>query len=216
MEGQQRTSRGPGSSSRADDQRQRIGALAANIFGVQGYRATSMTEIAAAAQLAKPTLYHYFRSKEELLVRIYEEVLDESLASVEAISNSNPDPLQALKEILTQRVVYTCENQQLLKICFEEENELPPHLTETLFRRRRALEEVILHRLAQLLDAKNATLAVAPRIYVNACLGAVNWVYKWYDPHGARTPTELGNDIANLLLAPLRELTLVNQYGDLQ
>jgi AcrR family transcriptional regulator len=166
-----------------------------------------MTEIASAAQLAKPTLYHYFRSKEELLVRIYEEVLDESLASVEAIAENTSDPFRALESILIQRVIYTCENQQLLKVCFEEENELPHDLSETLFRRRRALEEVILHCLSRFLDSNKVTLAVAPRVFVNSALGAVNWVYKWYDPLGTRSPQELGQDIADLLLAPLRELT---------
>lgn len=41
-----------------------------------------MNEIAAAMGLSKPTLHHYFRSKEELLVRLYSDVLDESLVVV--------------------------------------------------------------------------------------------------------------------------------------
>src|SRR3954452_14977462 len=66
-------------TTRADAQRARVLTVSAEIFSRQGFRATSMNEIAAAVGLSKPTLYHYFRSKEELLVRIYSEVLDESL-----------------------------------------------------------------------------------------------------------------------------------------
>jgi hypothetical protein len=41
-------------------------------------------------------------------------------------------------------------------------------------------------------------------VYVNTCLGAANWVYKWFDPHGAEDPQTLGAHIAALVLHPLR------------
>jgi hypothetical protein len=44
---------------------------------------------------------------------------------------------------------------------------------------------------------------VAPRVYVNSCLGAVNWTYKWYRPTGPATPIELGAQIATSLTAAL-------------
>jgi len=46
------------------------------------------------------------------------------------------------------------------------------------------------------------------RVYVNACLGAANWVYKWYNPDGPLSAEQLGADIAALMLkalpAPIR------------
>ena len=65
-------------------------SISTEIFSRQGFRATSMNEIAAAVGLSKPTLYHYFRSKEELLVRIYSEVLDESLGGAREIVAAAP------------------------------------------------------------------------------------------------------------------------------
>ncbi|MCW2721691.1 TetR/AcrR family transcriptional regulator [Pseudonocardia sp.] len=188
--------------TRADAQRARVLAASVEIFGTRGYRATSMNEIAAGVGLSKPTLYHYFRNKEELLVRIYSEVLDESLRMARETVAASATPLDGLRDLLVSRVVYTCENRGLLKICFEEEDELRPDLAEELLVRRRAFEDVAVATLEQHLAAHpQVQLAMTPKVFVNMCLGAANWTYKWYRPTGPRTPAELGRGIADALLA---------------
>jgi AcrR family transcriptional regulator len=192
----------PETTTRADAQRARVLATSVEIFGTRGYRATSMNEIAAGVGLSKPTLYHYFRNKEELLVRIYSEVLDESLRMARATVAGAPTPLDGLRALLVSRVRYTCENRELLKICFEEEDELRPDLAEELLMRRRAFEDVALGALeAHLAAHPRITLATTPTVFVNMCLGAVNWTYKWYRPTGPCTPAELGESIADALLS---------------
>ena len=190
--------------SRADAQRARVLSISAEIFSRQGFRATSMNEIAAAVGLSKPTLYHYFRSKEELLVRIYSEVLDESVEEARRIVATAPTPLAAIADLIAQRVAYTCEKQQILKVCFEEEHELPADLVDELLARRKQFEDLFADTVEAHRAAHPGTLPdVLPRVYVNACLGAINWCYKWYRPSGPATPAELGRQIAATLTAPL-------------
>lgn len=190
--------------SRAAGQRQRVLRASVEIFSRRGYRATSMNEIAAGVGLSKPTLYHYFRNKEELLVLIYLEVLDESLRMARETVAAASTPLGAVRDLIISRVVYTCENQDLLKICFEEEDELRPDLAESLLERRRAFEDVFtLAVLAHLAEHPQVRLAMTTKTYVNMCLGAVNWTYKWYSDTGTRKPVELGRDIADALLKVL-------------
>ncbi|WP_028938010.1 TetR/AcrR family transcriptional regulator [Pseudonocardia spinosispora] len=191
-------------TSRADAQRARVTATAAEIFSKRGFRATSMNEIAAAVGLSKPTLYHYFRSKEELLVRIYSDVLDESLDLGRQTVADAASPLDAVRDLISSRVVYTCEHQALLKVCFEEEHELPAELAEEVLQRRRAFERFFVGELERHLAAHpDLRLPMAPKVYVNMCLGAVNWCYKWYRPGGTNTPDELGHQLATTLTAVL-------------
>lgn len=197
--------RGAGAAvgSRADEQRQRILSAAVGVFSRRGYRATSMNDIATEVGLSKPALYHYWRTKQDLLVQIYESVLDESLAGARAIVAAAPSPLEAFRGLIVERVAYTCEHQDLLKICFEEESELPPTLAEPILERRRAYEAVVHEAVDAHLAATGLTLPMAPKAFVNTCLGAANWVYKWYDPAGALTSRELGEQVAAVLLPAL-------------
>lgn len=189
---------------RADTQRQRVLQASVGIFSRQGYRATSMNEIAAGVGLSKPTLYHYFRNKEELLVRIYQDVLDESLRMARETVEAASTPLEAIRDLIISRVVYTCENKELLKICFEEEDELRPDLSESLLQRRRAFEDIFSDVLVRHLDDHpDHRLVMTPKTYVNMCLGAANWTYKWYSEEGPRTPLELGREMADALLQVL-------------
>ena len=189
-------------TSRADRQRVRVLATAADIFSRRGFRATSMNEIAAAVGLSKPTLYHYFRSKEELLVRLYSDVLDESLAMALEVVDSEPTPLEAVRELIRSRVVYTCRRQALLKVCFEEEHEIPIELAEQLLRRRRAFEDLFSAALdAHLRAHPSIEIGMPPKVWVNMCLGAANWTYKWFRESGDCTPEQLGDRIAASLTA---------------
>lgn len=191
-------------TTRADAQRARVLSVSAEIFSRQGFRATSMNEIAAAVGLSKPTLYHYFRSKEELLVRIYSEVLDESLEGARKTVAAASAPLEAIRNLIAERVVYTCEHKQLLTVCFEEEHELPPALVDELLARRKEFEDLFTECVEAHRAAHPTALGdVVPRVYVNACLGAINWCYKWYRPGGPATPEELGRQIATSLTAAL-------------
>jgi AcrR family transcriptional regulator len=194
--------------SKADAQRQRVVSESAEIFSRRGFRATSMNEIAAAVGLSKPTLYHYFRSKEELLVRIYSDVLDESLAMGQETVAAADTPLDAIRELIASRVVYTCHKQALLKVCFEEEHELPAELAMEVLERRRAFENLFVTALREHLEQHpDLHLGMAPSIYVNMCLGAVNWSYKWFSPAGPSSPEVLGRQMARSLTASIAPAT---------
>jgi AcrR family transcriptional regulator len=188
---------------KAEVRRMAVLEASTEIFSRQGYRGTTMNDIAAEVGLGKPSLYHYFKSKEEILVRLYENVLAEGVAAAQAVVDETPDPLEAFRKLLVSRVTYTCENLELLKIFFEEEGELPKRLSRKMFERRGGFERILQSVVADYLDQSGTELKTSVTVYVNTCLGAVNWTYKWFNPAGPLTPAELGNEMADLLIAPL-------------
>ena len=76
------------SAALADEQhnRERILMAAATLFANKGYAGTSVREIVEVATVTKPTLYYYFKNKEDLYVKLmdmamqtFSMLLDESL-----------------------------------------------------------------------------------------------------------------------------------------
>ena len=57
---------------RPDDRPQELLEAALRVFASQGYRNARLEQVAAAAGVTKGALYHYFRNKEELLLRVLE------------------------------------------------------------------------------------------------------------------------------------------------
>jgi TetR/AcrR family transcriptional regulator, cmeABC operon repressor len=53
----------------------KIIAAALALFSKNGYEGTSLTEIAKAVGIQKPSIYNHFKSKEEIFLTIYENIL---------------------------------------------------------------------------------------------------------------------------------------------
>ena len=69
---------------------------ARNIFTRYGFRKTTMNEIAKATHLAKSSIYHYFRSKEE----IFEAIIEKEIMTLMADLHQAVDTVNAPQEKL--------------------------------------------------------------------------------------------------------------------
>jgi AcrR family transcriptional regulator len=79
------------------DKREQIKMAARELFFRFGFNKTSMNDIAAQCHLAKPTLYYYYKSKEEIFDEI---VYDDAKALLDCIESKMPKGLQADEKLL--------------------------------------------------------------------------------------------------------------------
>ena len=63
-------------SSSRNDRRQRIVLVASQMFAERAYVEVQMDELAKAADVAKPTIYRYFNSKEDLFLEALDGTMD--------------------------------------------------------------------------------------------------------------------------------------------
>ena len=80
----------PSGPRKADLRRATLIEAARKLFMEKGYEATTMDEIAAAANFAKGTLYHYFANKAELLGALKESFENQVMERVRAGVESCP------------------------------------------------------------------------------------------------------------------------------
>lgn len=63
--------------TRTDDKRQRILDAAVRVFARKGYFASRVADVAKAAGIADGTVYLYFKSKDDVLVSLFDDVMSE-------------------------------------------------------------------------------------------------------------------------------------------
>ncbi len=73
---------------------------ALRLFAARGYDAVSVQEIVEAAGVTKPTLYHYFGSKNGLLKAVLAEYFDKLLGAVEIAADYHGDITLTLKSVV--------------------------------------------------------------------------------------------------------------------
>lgn len=79
----------PGSSSRADAQRDRILCAALKCFIEHGFHAASMASIADTAQMSAGLMYRYFENKNAIVLGIIERQLEEKRAIIRQLHSSS-------------------------------------------------------------------------------------------------------------------------------
>lgn len=88
--------------------REHLVGVSMQLFSTKGYQNTSISMIAQEAGVAKGALYHYFKSKEELLVA----VIEKGLADIEKVFNEAVKEGTPPKEQLKALVYKTFESMQ--------------------------------------------------------------------------------------------------------
>jgi AcrR family transcriptional regulator len=78
---------------------QRIAEVGVELFLAQGYEATTLDEIAAAAGISRRTFFYYFKSKDDILLAHIDAYADALKASVLEHS-SGEAPLEVVREAL--------------------------------------------------------------------------------------------------------------------
>jgi len=110
-----------------DERLDEIIATARGLFFTKGYETTSVNEIIRAIGIAKGTFYHYFDSKEDLMVALADQITDEAVA---IIRNITEDPSLSAKEkfqkAFSQTGSWKIENKEmmleLLQVMYDPKN----------------------------------------------------------------------------------------------
>ena len=93
----------PNRSNAQEEKRRLLLAAAVRVFARKGYHASRVGDIAEEAGVAYGLLYHYFQSKEEVLLTVFRETwraLIETIKSVEQAGDPPREQLRKVAEIL--------------------------------------------------------------------------------------------------------------------
>jgi TetR/AcrR family fatty acid metabolism transcriptional regulator len=82
------------------DKRERILGAAIRVFASRGFHATRVSDVASAAGVADGTIYLYFKSKDALLVSLFESHVERLLAFLEKELPRSVSPSEKLKRIV--------------------------------------------------------------------------------------------------------------------
>jgi AcrR family transcriptional regulator len=186
-----------------DIKRDAVLQTAAHMFLEQGYRRTSMSDLAKRLQITKPALYYYFRNKEELLVECYragitliETLLDKALVS----RGTGLDKVKVYIEAYGKSVVLHDFGRCVSML---DENELSSETRKQV----RALKRRIDASIRGYIEEGIADKSIAPcdpKLASFAMSGAINWIGTWYKPSGPLSGLEIASHFAYLLTEGLR------------
>lgn len=172
---------------------------AAKLFDRVGYYATNMEMVAEAAQLRKPTLYHYIKSKEEILLRIHRTLIGDLNAKHSARLKKGLGREELLLGIVTDILEYIADNRGYVRAFFEHYRELDADMRKEISVERQAYFKIVTDLIAEgvadgVYHTQDVTLSAL------FLLGQVNWTYQWYMPGESPKPAVIAQRLLDTFL----------------
>ncbi len=177
--------------------------VSVELFAKQGYAQTSVQQIVDAAGVTKGALYHYFKSKDDLLFDIYDRILSLQQRRLDEIAARGLDPQQTLRLVCEDVIVTSIEWLHEGTVFFRSQHMLSPERQREVKRRRREYNDAF----EAVLDAARAGGRVPSDIpaalLVANFFSDVHYLAQWYSPNGPLSKEQVARELTDLYLAGL-------------
>jgi TetR/AcrR family transcriptional regulator, cholesterol catabolism regulator len=200
-QGPQSAIRDSQSPSRYDQKLEFILRTSARIFAEKSYHSTSMRDISRATNVSLAGLYHYCKSKEELLFLIQDNCFGRVLDCLKERLKNSQDPIERLHVFIDNHLAFFAANMAEMKVLSHESESLAGEMLQNVTGKKEEYTQLarkILSDVQQALAPEQRQIDLTVATY--ALFGMMNWIYNWYDPAGPLTVSQLVENVTRLFL----------------
>jgi AcrR family transcriptional regulator len=190
----------PRLQARYDRKQDQVVRDSAKVFAAHGYDQTTVHDLAERIGLAAGGIYHYVGSKEQLLARICDQLMDPLLEQAHELLDPEAPPAEQLRALVRVWVTHVTEHRAHMLVFQQERHVIDGGAQWRDVRAgRKQFERLVEDLLKRLHDSGQLRLA-DNRLTLSALLGMVNHTVQWYRPRGRLSPTEIADGYVDLLL----------------
>lgn len=179
-------------------------AAATRVFYERGYVDASVQDVADELGLLKGSLYHYIRTKEDLLYRVLEQVHGEVQQILDEVA-AVPDlpPLERIRLYIKRQVLYTLDNLERNKVYYHDMAHLGEARRAEIFARRADHSRFIRGLVLEAQARGEVDPDLDPSLTGNCIFAAIIWTHSWYRPDGRTSRQEIASVCARYAISGL-------------
>ncbi|WP_423143110.1 TetR/AcrR family transcriptional regulator [Parablastomonas sp. CN1-191] len=162
-----------------------IVAAATEIFAARGYDATSLQDIADRTGILKGSIYHYIRTKSDLLAHIVRETHEMGLDQVRPIAVGPGSPGAKLEGMIRAHVRFVCENPLRTAVFAHDRKRLDPEQRSAVLGDEHAYRDLFAEVIAAGQAEGTFDPALDVRLSALHLLASMNALHRWWRPGGA-------------------------------
>ena len=192
------------SKSNTQSRRVEIIEIAAKLFKIKGFTATTMRDIAEQVGMEAASMYNHIKSKDEILQAICFKISNEYISQLNTIENQIKSPVEKIKELIRLHVRIIITDIDSISVANNEWKHLSEDALTAFKDARRDYEQ----RFAKIIEAGIAAGELQPinvSVALFTILSAVRWVELWYKNDRDISPEILEENIISLLMNGLQK-----------
>jgi AcrR family transcriptional regulator len=176
---------------------------AVKVFCEKGYSAASVQDVADEVGVLKGSLYHYMDSKEDLLMRVFDEAHAAAIESMAIVMGLDVTPLERLRLYFERHVRWYLDNVESALVFFHEWRFLTDERLLEVRARRHAYEAFVGDLIADCRAAGEVRGDADPKHVLFFLLGGVNAVPDWYQPRGGDSAALIASRYGDMVVGVL-------------
>lgn len=199
---------GNGRRESREDKRRRIIDAAVEVFAEKGFFGSRVSEIAEAAGVADGTIYLYFKSKDELLISLFEEKMGEIMRRLQAILAELDDPETKMRRYIIEHLELVAAQPKLMQVLTVELRQSARFIKEYSPKAFARYLAIVGHILEEGQRSGVFRQSLDPSVFRRALFGAIDelsleWVLR---SRGNNAPdaTVIGEQLADFIIRGLR------------
>ena len=182
-----------------EDADERILKAAGKLFREKGFAATTVREIASAANMLPGSLHYRYASKDDVLLALMNRAVKNAMAAVRTAIGEEKHPMEKLRLGLRAHLELLCNGDDSLYVLLFDWRSLPAGAREGVERERGRYEAFWDGMLVEAHGSGKARPILDLELVRHFGFGAINWVATWYRPGGDRTPTQIADTFFSYL-----------------
>src|SRR6266851_5498323 len=186
--------------SRYDQKLELILRTSGRIFAEKSYHSTSMREISRATGVSLAGLYHYCKSKEELLFLIQDHCFGRLLERLEERLSKVSAPIEKLRIFIDNHLSFFAANMAEMKVLSHEAESLAGDLHEHVSTKKEKYARLARRILREMQERQRIKSQIDLTVATYGLFGMMNWIYNWYDPRGKLSVNQLVDNITRLFV----------------
>lgn len=172
--------------------RDEITKTACSVFAQRGIQNTTMRDVADATGILAGSLYHHYRSKDDLLVEVLRRFYADTLEDVSRIAAEMEDPETAVASLIELAVHYIVERRDEALIIGND----APYLAQLpafdfVFDAAAEVESIWLQVLERARAAGHIRKEIDLPTFYRTVMGSMFAAARWYQPTGRMKPAKL-------------------------
>lgn len=173
---------------------------ALEFFSRNGFRETSLQDIADQLGITRPLFYYYFASKQDLLWKLIGHLGEELLSNARPIAAAEGQPSSRLRRLLEAHVAALMDNEAAFRIYFAERHLLRGERELEVRAGESAYLDVIASVIAEG-QRDGAFREGDPRLVARLATGGANSIVRWFTLSGATSVPQIAELVADLFIA---------------
>ena len=191
-------------SANPPDKRRRILDAAVIVFAEHGFYNAKVSQIAKEAGVADGTIYLYFKNKEDILIQVFSDAMDEILRRQEDTLAAIDDPVAKLRSFVRTHFAAVAESRALAEVITVELRQSSKFMRNTDMKPFGRYLGIIARIVDEGVKAGVFVSGPHPRLTARAIFGAVDELsLEWAMSDRHTSLVDAGQQLADLFVAGL-------------